>query len=50
MEVNFIEKNLNSPSATDVINFLEKNNFTLYLLISEVGGKIKKIIFCQITN
>ena len=42
VEVNFIEKNLNSPSATDVINFLEKNNFTLYLLISEGWRKNKK--------
>ena len=42
VEVNFIEKNLSSPSAIDVINFLEKNNFTLYLLISESWRKNNK--------
>jgi FkbM family methyltransferase len=42
VEINFIEKNLSSPSAIDVIKFLEKNNFTLYLLNRESWRKNNK--------
>lgn len=39
IEINFLEKNIDSSKATDVINFCQENNFTLFILSRESWKK-----------
>jgi len=39
IEINFLEKNIDSSKATDVLNFCQENNFTLFMLNRESWKK-----------
>lgn len=39
IEINFLEKNINSSKAVDILNFCEQNNFTLFILSRESWRK-----------